>query len=185
MILPFRGIVPTIAPDVFIAETAVVIGDVEIGAGTSVWYGCVVRGDVNRVRIGRNTNIQDGTVIHCNHNRKGDYRKIDGGEPTMVGDNVVVGHLALLHACTIGDGAFIGMRALVMDRAVVEPGAMVAAGATVTPGKVVPAGELWAGTPARRVRALNAKDLAEGPYIAEHYTMLAAEHLMRQRGGGK
>lgn len=185
MILPFRGIVPTIASDVFIAETAVVIGDVEIGAGTSIWYGCVVRGDVNKIRIGRNTNIQDGSVIHCNHDRKGDYRETGGGEPAIIGDNVVVGHMALLHACTVGDGAFIGMRALVMDRAVVEPEAMVAAGATVTPGKIVPRGELWAGTPARRVRDLSKSDLEHAPYIAKHYKGLAAEYLVRQRGGGK
>ncbi len=182
LILPFRGVMPKIAPDVFIAETAVVIGDVEIGPGSSIWYGCVVRADVNKIRIGRNTNIQDGTVIHCNHDPSGDYRETGGGEPTIVGDNVVVGHMALLHACTVGDNAFIGMKALVMDRATIEPGAMVAAGATVTPGKFVPSGELWAGMPARRVRILSADDLAQGPYIADHYRALAAEYLTRQRG---
>ena len=183
LIQPFRGISPKIAPDAFIAETAVIIGDVEIGAGASIWYGCVVRGDVNRIRIGRNTNIQDGTVIHCNHDREGDYRETGGGEPTLIGDNVVVGHLALIHACTVGDGAFIGMRALLLDRSVVEPGAMIAAGATLTPGKVVPSGELWAGMPARRVRELSEADKAAGPYIADHYRALAAEYLARRQGG--
>ena len=182
LILPFRGVMPKIAPDAFIAETAVVIGDVEIGAGSSIWYGCVVRGDINKIRIGRNTNIQDGTIIHCNHDREGDYRETGGGEPALIGDNVVVGHMALLHACTIGDNAFIGMRALVLDRAVIEPNAMVAAGATVTPGKVVPSGELWAGMPARRARTLSEADLAAGPYIADHYRELGAEYLARQRG---
>jgi len=175
-ILPFRGVMPKIAPDVFIAENAVIIGDVEIGSGSSIWYGCVVRGDVNKIRIGCNTNIQDGTVIHCNHDPKGDYRETGGGEPTFIGDNVVVGHMALLHACTLADNAFVAMRALVMDRATVESGAMVAAGATVTPGKRVPSGELWAGMPARKVRVLSAEEVELGPYIAEHYRLLAAEH---------
>ena len=182
IIKPFRGVMPKIAPDALIAETAVVIGDVEIGAGSSIWYGCVLRGDVNKIRIGRNTNIQDGTIIHCNHDRDGDYRETGGGEPTVIGDNVVVGHMALLHACTVGDGAFIGMRALVLDRALVEPGAMVAAGATVTPGKVVTGGELWAGMPARRVRTLSEADRAQGPYIADHYRELAAEYMARGDG---
>lgn len=182
LILPFEGIMPKIAEGAFIAETAVVIGDVEIGPGSSIWYGCVVRGDVNKIRIGRNTNIQDGTIIHCNHDPNGDYRETGGGEPTHIGDNVVVGHMALIHACTVGDGAFIGMRALLLDRSVVEPGAMVAAGATLTPGKVVPSGELWAGIPARRVRDLNEADKAAGPYIADYYRDLAAIYTARQRG---
>lgn len=185
LILPFRGIMPKIAADAFIAETAVIIGDVEIGPGSSIWYGCVVRGDVNKIRIGANTNLQDGTIVHCNHDRNGDYRETGGGEPTHIGDNVVVGHMVLLHACTVGDNAFIGMRALVLDRAVVEPWAMVAAGATVTPGKIVPSRELWAGMPARRARTLSDDDLAMGPYIADHYRELSAEYLTRQRGGGK
>lgn len=185
LILPFRGLAPRIAEDAFIAETAVVIGDVEVGAGSSLWYGCVVRGDVNKIRIGRNTNIQDGTVIHVNHDRHGDYRETGGGEPTHVGDDVVVGHLALLHACTVGDGAFIGMRAVVLDRAVVEPGAMVAAGALVTPDKVVPSGELWGGAPARLMRKLTEADRAAGPYIATHYRDLADEYLGRLRGAGR
>ena len=172
LILPHRGITPKIADDAFIAETAVIIGDVEIGAGSSVWYGCVLRGDTNKIRIGRNTNLQDGTVVHCNHDRAGDYRETGGGEPALIGDNVVVGHMALIHACTVGDGAFIGMRSLVLDLAVVEPGAMVAAGAVVTPNKVVKSGQLWAGLPARFVRELSDEDVAEAAYIAAHYGKL-------------
>ncbi len=171
LILPFNGVTPKIHADAFVAETAVVIGDVEIGAGSSIWYGCVVRGDINKIRIGRGTNIQDGTVIHVNHDRDG-----DGGMPTHIGDGVVVGHMVLIHACTIEDGAFIGMRATVMDQAVVERGAMVAAGALVTPRKVVRSGELWAGSPARYLRKLKDAERAEGPYIAEHYSMLAEAH---------
>lgn len=178
-ILPFRGIFPTIAEDAFIAETAVVIGDVEIGPGASVWYGCVLRGDVNKIRVGRNTNLQDGTIVHCNHDPNGDYRETGGGEPTLIGDDVTVGHMALIHACTVGDKAFIGMRSLILDRAVVEPGGMVAAGAVVTPGKVIKSGQLWGGMPARFMRELSPDDQKEGPYIADHYNALAAEYRRR------
>lgn len=177
IILPFRGLQPKIADGVFIAENATLIGDVEIGPGSSIWYGCVLRGDVNRIRIGRNTNIQDGTVIHCDHDRDGDYRLTGGGEPTLIGDDVTVGHMALLHACKVEDGAFIGMRAVVMNRAVIESGAMVAAGALVTPDKRVVGGELWGGAPARRMRELTAEERAFFPYSAAHYARLAATYL--------
>ncbi|HEU4536634.1 MAG TPA: HEAT repeat domain-containing protein, partial [Polyangiaceae bacterium] len=99
----------------------------------SIWFGCVLRGDVNKIRIGAGTNLQDGTIVHGNHDRAGDYRETGGGMPTIIGDNVVVGHQAMLHACTLQDGAFVGMAAVVMDQAVVEPGAMVAAGALRDP----------------------------------------------------
>lgn len=136
VILPFKNILPRIAAGVFVAPTAAVIGDVEIGEDSSIWFGCTVRGDVNNVVIGKRTNIQDGTVIHVSNSLQGTY----------IGDDVTVGHMALLHACTIEDGAFVGMKACVMDGAVVEAGAMVAAGALVTPGKRVPKGQLWAGS---------------------------------------
>ena len=176
IIRPFRGLMPKIAPDAFIAETAVIIGDVEIGPGASIWYGCILRGDVNRIRIGRDTNIQDGTIIHCNHDSQGDYRETGGGEPTFIGDNVTVGHLALLHACTVEDGGFIGMRAAVLDRAVVESGAMVAAGALVPPGKRVPTGQLWAGNPARYLRDVRDQERGYMSYIPDHYRELAEEY---------
>ena len=181
VILPFRGLKPKIAPDAFIAETAVIIGDVEIGSGSSVWYGCVLRGDINKIRVGRNSNLQDGTIVHCNHDPAGDYRETGGGEPTHIGDDVTVGHLALIHACTIESKAFIGMRAVVMDRAVVEGGAMVAAGALVTPDKRVLKGELWAGSPARRARDLTPEEQANLPYIAEHYAELSEAYLDERR----
>ena len=110
-ILPYRGLWPKIHPDAFIADTAAIIGDVEIGPGASIWFGCVLRGDVNKIRIGAGTNLQDGTMVHGNHDRAGDYRETGGGMPTIIGDNVVVGHKAMLHACTVEDGAFIGMAA--------------------------------------------------------------------------
>jgi len=180
VIRPHRGIAPRIAADAFVAETAAIIGDVEIGSGTSIWYGCVLRGDVNRIRVGRNCNIQDGTVVHCNSDRDGDYRETGGGEPTEIGDEVVVGHMALLHACTVGDRAFIGMRSLVLDRAVVEPGAMVAAGAVVTPGKVVRAGEIWAGAPARPWREISAAESADAAWIVAHYRELAGYYRQEE-----
>ncbi len=177
IILPFRGVAPKVAPDAFIAETAVLIGDVEIGPGASVWYGCVLRGDGNRIRVGRGTNIQDGTVVHVNHDPAGDYRETGGGMPTHIGDGVVVGHMALIHACTLEDGSFVGMRAVVMDQAVVESRAMVAAGALVAPGKRVASGQLWIGSPARPARDLTKEELDLIPYIAGIYRELGAEYL--------
>ncbi|HEY0835876.1 MAG TPA: gamma carbonic anhydrase family protein [Azospirillum sp.] len=163
LILPFKGVTPTIDSTTFVAPTATVIGDVVIGAESGIWFGCVVRGDVNEIRIGARTNIQDGTVIHV----------AAAGQGTYIGDDITVGHMALLHACTLESGCFIGMKACIMDGAHVESGAMVAAGALVTPGKRVSTGQLWAGSPARPVRALSEKDLAYFPVSARQYAALA------------
>ncbi len=163
LILPFQGTHPKIDPSVYVAPTASVIGDVEIGLGSSVWFGCTIRGDVNEIRIGARTNIQDGTVIHV----------ASAGQGTYIGDDVSIGHMALLHACTLESGCFIGMQACVMDGAYVESGAMVAAGALVTPGKRVAAGQLWAGSPARPVRALTEKDTSFFPVNIRNYVRLA------------
>ena len=179
IILPFRGMTPKVAEEAFVAETAVLIGDVEIGPGASVWYGCVLRGDGNRIRVAANANIQDGTIVHVNHDPEGDYRDTGGGMPTHIGANVTIGHSALIHACTLEDGSFIGMRAVVMDLAVVERGAMVAAGALVAPNKRVAAGELWVGSPARWARAVSDQEKEMMAYIAKHYGELAAEYLAR------
>jgi carbonic anhydrase/acetyltransferase-like protein (isoleucine patch superfamily) len=166
-ILPYRGIFPRIAAGVFVAPTAAVIGDVVIGAGSNVWFGCVVRGDVNEIRIGERTNIQDGTIIHVTRQKCGTY----------IGSEVTIGHMVLLHACTLEDGAFVGMQATVMDGAVVEGGAMVAAGALITPGKRVRRGQLWAGRPAKHSRDLTAKEVEDNAAIAPHYVRLAREYL--------
>lgn len=171
LVRPHHGVTPTIAPSAFIAETAVIIGDVVIGAEASIWYGCVVRGDGNSIRIGARTNIQDGTVIHINHEREGAV-----GTKTTIGADITVGHMALIHACTLEDGCFIGMKACVMDGAVVETGAMVAAGALVTPGKRVRRGELWAGSPARLMRTLTEAELRYFAYTSEHYCEMAASY---------
>jgi len=166
LILPYRDVRPAIAPTAWIAPTAAVIGDVAVGADSGIWFACTLRGDVNAIRIGARTNIQDGTVVHVT----------GGGHATHVGDGVTVGHGAVLHACTLEDGAFVGMQACVMDGAVVEAGAMVAAGALVTPGVRVPSGELWAGRPAKLMRVLSDGERASIPDSAERYVRLAAEY---------
>ena len=183
-ILPFGDTHPQIDAAAFVAETAAVIGDVTIGPGSSLWYNCVARGDINRIRIGRNSNIQDGSVIHVNHDPEGDYKVTEGGMPTLIGDNVTVGHMALIHACTLEDASFVGMGAIVMDRAVVESQAMVAAGALVTPGKVVKKGQLWAGRPARYARDISPEEREHFAYIAKHYAHLASRYLEARRGDG-
>lgn len=165
-ILSVRGGTPKIDDSAFIASTAVIIGDVEIGANSNIWYHCVLRGDIHEIRIGKDTNIQDGTVVHVARNRFGTY----------IGDGVTIGHMALIHACTLEDGSMVGMHATVMDGAVVEAGALVAAGALVTPGKRVKAGEMWGGSPARFIRKVSESDIAMINRIAPGYVELSAEY---------
>ncbi|HJR20309.1 MAG TPA: gamma carbonic anhydrase family protein [Dongiaceae bacterium] len=171
LIRPHHGVTPTIAASAFVAETAAVIGDVTIGEQASIWYGCVLRGDGNFIRVGARTNIQDGTIVHVNHEREG-----AAGTRTIIGADVTIGHMALIHACTLEDGCFIGMQACVMDGAVVESGAMVAAGALVTPGKRVKRGELWGGSPARLMRRLTDAELKYFAYTVEHYLEMAESY---------
>ncbi|MGE3714856.1 MAG: gamma carbonic anhydrase family protein [Alphaproteobacteria bacterium] len=161
------GVSPILSPEAFIAPGAALIGDVHIGKESGVWFGCVLRGDVHRVRIGERTNIQDGTVIHVTRSTG----------PTIIGSGITIGHACLLHACTLGDNCFIGMRATIMDGAVVESGGWVAAGALVTPGKRVLAGQIWAGNPARYFRDLTPEETAFIPVSAEHYVKHAREYL--------
>lgn len=166
LILPYRSVLPRISPDAFVAENATIIGDVEIGPGSNIWYGCVIRGDVNIIRIGANSNVQDGVVIHVS----------TGGQGTHIGDGVTIGHMALLHDCTVESGAFVGMKACMLDRSKVERGGMLAAGALLTPGKVVPGGELWAGNPAKLFRPLKDGEKEMIPHSAERYVALAASY---------
>jgi len=166
LILPYKGILPTIHDSVFVAPNASIAGDVHIGEDSSIWFGVQMRGDVHEIRIGKRTNIQDGTIIHVTRNVSGTY----------IGDGVTVGHKALLHACTIESNAFIGMGAIILDEAVIESGAMVAAGAVVTPKKRVPKGELWAGNPARLLRPLTQSDLDFFPVSADNYVRLAKDY---------
>lgn len=157
---------PKIDPTAFVAPGAVVVGDVEIGAYSSVWFGCVVRGDVNVVRIGARTNIQDGTVVHVT----------SGGQGTHIGSNVTIGHMALLHDCTLDDYSFVGMKAAVIDRARVESYAMIGSMALVTQDKVVQSGQLWVGSPAKYWRDLKDEEREEITRRAEHYVKLAAAY---------
>jgi gamma-carbonic anhydrase len=162
LLVPYRGMLPKIADDAFIAPNAAVIGDTEIGQESSIWFGCVLRGDVSPIRIGARVNIQDGTIVHVSSK----------GIGTTIGDEVSIGHMALIHACKLETGSFIGMGAVVMDGVVVETGAMVAAGALVTPGKVVPAGQLWAGRPAQFMRTLTEADYETFRYTVREYVEL-------------
>lgn len=176
-ILSFNGIQPKIHPEAFIAESAVVIGDVEIAANSSVWYGCVLRGDVNAIRVGCDSNIQDGTVVHVDSDKTGvDYRVSGGGMPTIIGNRVTIGHMALLHACVLEDDSFVGMRATVMDGATVSSGGMLAAGALLTPRKCVPRGEIWSGSPARLFRPLTGDEQSHIRHSAEMYCELAGRY---------
>jgi carbonic anhydrase/acetyltransferase-like protein (isoleucine patch superfamily) len=163
LIVPHKGFVPKVDPSAMIAANATLVGDVEIAANASIWFGCILRGDGPGIRIGENSNLQDGTVVHV----------AARGLMTVVGKDVTVGHMVLLHACEVQDGAFIGMHSTVLDGAVVESQAMVAAGALVTPGKIVRKGELWAGNPARKLRDLTEKDYETFKRIAAGYVTLA------------
>jgi gamma-carbonic anhydrase len=166
IIRPYKNITPKIDASAFLAENVSIIGDVEVGAGTGIWYGCVLRGDVNDIKIGKRTNIQDGTVIHTSLGVQGTY----------IGDDVTVGHMALLHACTIGNKAFIGMQSLIMDEVVVEDEAMVAAGSMVTPRKHIPRHQLWGGRPARYMRDMTPEEIDYLQISADRYAALAQEY---------
>ncbi len=169
-ILPYDGKAPRLAASAYLAEGSVVVGDVEIGEGSSVWFGTVVRGDVNHVRIGARTNLQDLTVVHVTSRTN----------PTVIGDDVTVGHRAVLHGCAIRDRCLVGIGAIVLDGAVVGPDAMVGAGALVPPGMVVPPGTLVLGAPAKVKRELTSTELAFLRTSAANYAAYAA----RYRGAG-
>lgn len=172
MIRPFKGIMPTIDPEAFIAETAVIIGDVEIGAGSGIWYNTVIRGDVNFIRIGSNSNIQDLSMLHVTHRKDAD----DLGAPLIIGDNVTIAHSVTLHGCTIENGAFVGMQAVVMDKAVVGEEALVGARALVTEGTVIPPRTLWLGAPARYQRDLSRQELERIRKSAANYVRYAEDY---------
>ena len=171
---PYLDQFPRLGERVYVDPAASVIGDVELADDVSVWPGCVVRGDVNFIRVGARTNIQDGTVIHVSHD--GPHAKL-GGFATVIGEDVTIGHKAIVHACRIGDAALIGMGAIVLDGAVVESHGFVGAGAVVPPGKTVGRGELWLGNPARKVRVLSEADIEGLYYSAQHYVRLKDRYL--------
>lgn len=164
LIRTVRGFTPQFGEAIFLAETAVVIGDVVMGAQCSVWYNAVVRGDVNSIRIGDRVNIQDGAVLHSTYQKCG----------LTIGNDVSIGHNAIVHGCTVHDKVLIGMGAIVMDQAVIGAGSVIAAGAVVTQNTVVEPGSLMAGVPAKRIGAVS-KDLSEGEIerIARNYILYA------------
>lgn len=149
-ILTFKGKRPRIHSSAFIAPGCRIIGDVEIGADASIWYNCVVRGDANRIVIGARTNVQDGTVVHCDSPNP----RRPEGFPTIIGEDVLIGHMAMLHGCTLEDRAFVGLGAIVMDGCRIASDAMLAAGAMLTPGKSIETGQMWLGRPAAYARDL-------------------------------
>lgn len=164
---PHKGKLPVIGKRVMLSPGAMIVGDVTIGDDSSIWYNCVLRGDMNDIKIGKRTNIQDGTVVHVS----------SIGQGTYVGDDVTVGHMALLHACTIEDAAFIGMQACIMDDCHVATGAMVAAGALVVPRTRIPSGQLWAGRPAKFMRDLTESEIKGIHSTAQHYVDTASIYL--------
>ena len=169
----FFGERPTLGERVFVDPAARVSGSVELADDVSIWPMAVVRGDVNRIAIGARSNVQDGCVLHVTH--EGPTQP--GGLPLVIGEDVTVGHGAILHACTIGNRCLVGMGAIIMDGAILEPDAMVAGGAVVTPGKVVRTGTLWRGNPARYARDLTGREIAIQLYSAQHYVRLKDLYL--------
>jgi gamma-carbonic anhydrase len=170
-IIPFGGKTPVIHESAFIAPGCRIIGDVTIGAGASIWYNCVIRADVNFIRIGARSNIQDGTVIHCDSAKDG-----RGGLPTIIGEDCLIGHMVMLHGCTLEDRGFAGLGSIVMDDCVIESDAMLAAGAMLTPGKRIPSRQMWGGRPAKFMRELVDGFVTDNQLGVAHYVRNAALH---------
>lgn len=166
-VLPFRGHIPKIKSDCFIAPTAMIIGDVEIGSQSSVWFGTVIRGDVFYIRIGCNTNIQDNSVIHVRTNRY----------PTIIGNNVTIGHSVTLHACSIKDNVLVGIGSIVMDQSEIAEWSILAAGSVLNPGTKIPSGKLWGGIPAKEIRDITEKEREWIKELFNNYISMSKEYL--------
>lgn len=164
---------PAVPTSTFIDETALVIGDVTIGEDSSIWPMTVLRGDVHFITVGARTNIQDGSVVHVTH----DSEHTPGGFAASIGNDVTVGHRAIVHACTVGDFCLIGMGAIIMDGAVIGDHSIIGAGSLVPSGKQLEGGYLYLGSPVKRVRALNDEEKALLAYSAEHYVRLKNSHM--------
>ncbi len=171
-IVPIHGKTPRIHESAFIAPGCTIIGDVEIGADSSIWYNCVLRADVSHIRIGERSNVQDGSVLHCDPPRPGD----PDGSPLIIGDDVLIGHMAMVHGCTIHDRGFVGLGAIAMNKSVIGSDAMLAAGAMLTEGKVMEPRMLWAGRPAKPLRELNEAAIAGMRIGVAHYAENAKAH---------
>ena len=169
----YQGITPTLAAGVFVDATAVVLGDVSLGADSSVWPLTVIRGDMHRIRIGARSSVQDGSVLHITH--AGPFNP--DGYPLLIGDEVTIGHKVLLHGCSIGNRVLIGMGSTVMDGAVIEDEVVLGAGSLVPPGKRLRSGYLYVGSPARQARELTDGERRYFSYSADNYVRLKNQHL--------
>ena len=165
IIKSFNGLSPKLGASCFVAENATIIGDVTTGNNCSFWYNCVLRGDAGAISIGNNTNVQDGAVIHCS----------TGISKTKIGDNVTIGHNAIVHGATIGDNVLIGMGATVLDNATVESGCIVAANALILSGAMLESGFIYAGVPAKKVKAVTNSEIIENS--AKSYVELKNKYL--------
>ena len=182
-IIPLHGHAPRIHSSAFIAPGCRIIGNVEIGPDASVWYNCVLRGDVNRNVVGARSNIQDGTVIHADSPKEG----LPDGHPTIIGEDVLIGHMAMIHGCTLEDRAFVGLGSIVMDGCRIAPDGMLAAGALLGPGKAIESRQLWAGRPAKFMRELTDEAIAAMQAGVQGYVVngrLHREALDREAGDG-
>jgi len=171
-IIPINGKSPVIHESAFIAPGCTIIGDVTIGDGAAIWYNCVLRADVSRIIIGERTNVQDGSVLHCDPERPGD----PDGSPLVIGDDVLIGHMAMIHGCRIENRGFVGLGAIAMNKAVIASDAMLAAGAMLTESKVMGEGELWAGRPAKKLKDLTEAAIAGMRMGVAHYAENAKLH---------
>ena len=171
-IRPFDGVNPSVAESGFVDSTAVVIGDVELAEHSSVWPCAVIRGDVNSIKIGEGSNIQDFAMLHVTHKRPVDPL----GAPLVIGKHVTIGHHVTLHGCTIGDEVLVGIGAIVLDRVIIESQVLIGAGSLVPPNKRLESGYLYLGNPVKKVRALTDEEKAYFKYSAEHYMRLANKH---------
>jgi carbonic anhydrase/acetyltransferase-like protein (isoleucine patch superfamily) len=172
-VLPFGDDVPDIAAAAYVAAGTRIIGAVSLGLDSSIWYNCVLRGDVGRITVGARTNIQDSTTVHVT----------SGVGPTIIGADCLIGHFVVLHGCWLHDHSFVGMGAIVMDGCEIEPDAMLAAGAMLTPGKRIPGGQLWTGRPARHARDLTPEEIEGHRAGVRHYVDNARKHAALVRGG--
>jgi len=174
-IRPYQNHIPKIGQQSFVDDSAVIIGDVVVGNHCSIWPVTVVRGDVNSIRIGNNTNIQDGSVLHVTHDGPYDYNR--GGYALTVGNNVTVGHSVILHGCTVEDSCLIGMGTTIMDGAVIKTNTIIGAGSLVSPGKELDEACLYVGRPVKKIRELNDEEIESIQYSANHYVKLKNTYL--------
>jgi len=175
-LIAYRNILPNIDKSCFIAKNAIITGDVTIGQNSSVWYGCVLRGDVTKIRIGNNTNIQDNSILHGTRANHAQNKTGDKGAEVTVGSGVTIGHSAIIHACTINDNAFVGMGSIVMDMSIIEEYGMLAAGGVLTPKKIIKSGEIWAGNPAKFFRKMTDIEKNYIKISSQNYVDLANEY---------